>query len=102
LYRKKYSTENAILEFDGEQLVQNICLIANFYEFSNLLKDLVRKHNCYKKTTNDWFNIVTDDVLQRKAFVKKKNDLEHLETVKLLFDDITNEDCVDFYKQKFT
>lgn len=102
LYRKKYATENAILEFDGEQLVQNICLLANFFEFSNLLKDLVRKHNSYKKTTNDWFNIVTDDVLQKKAFLKKKNDLEHLETLKLLFDDISNEDCVDFYKQKFT
>jgi hypothetical protein len=101
MYRPYYTTENIILEYDCEQLVQNICLLANFYEFSNVLRDLVKTHNCYKKTTNDWFNIVTDDVLQKKSFKEKNKNDDYIDTIKLLFDDITIADCTSFYEKKF-
>jgi len=101
LYRPYYTSENIILEYDCEQLVQNICLLANFYEFSNVLRDLVKTHNTYKKTTNDWFNIVSDDVLQKKTFKEKNKNNDYIDTIKLLFDDITESDCLSFYEKKF-
>ena len=100
MYRSHYASENIILEYDCEQLLQNICLIANFYEFSNLLRDLVKTHNSYKKTTNDWFNILTDDSLQKKSYKEKNKNDDYIDTIKLLFDDISRADCLLLYEKK--
>lgn len=97
-YRLNYSTTTTITENDCEQLIQNIFILSNPKKFCKYLRDIVKNKATYQATSYDKFNLSNDDFLQKKRF--EKNDFDVVETVKLLFDNITSEECVDLYREK--
>ena len=73
-FRKDYN-KTEITEYDCEQLIQNIILLSQPIKFCNLLRFSVYKEAKYIPTENDKFNLYGDDILQKKKFQKKKNQM---------------------------
>lgn len=98
-YRKGYKI-NPVLENDCTQLLQTLFLVSNFIDFSNILKTIIKENATFASTDNDKFNIQGDDMLQKKRFLslKKNNTDMIIETIKILFDNITVEEAVDLYR----
>jgi hypothetical protein len=90
-------TSSCLTEYDCEQLLQSIHILSKPKEFNNLLRNSIKKFCIYSPTLNDKFNLHGDDNVQKKRFSKLKDDAEMLvESVKMLFDNITSADAVDF------
>lgn len=100
IFRSDYYMKFPITEYDCEQLLQNILLLGQPKKFCNLLRDIVKELCTYTPTSNDKFNLYGDDALQRKRF-HDKEDVELVDVIKQLFDDISTEESVDFYRGKF-
>lgn len=98
-YRENYKTKTQITECDCEQLLQNIIILSKRKEFCNLLRTIIREKSFYRATDDDRVNLSTDDSMQRKKF-QTKDDTDSVEVIKQLFDGITNEQAVDFYRVK--
>jgi hypothetical protein len=98
-YRIHYNSKYQITECDCEQLLQNILLLGQPKEFRNVIREIVREKSTYKPTEKDKFNLYGDDALQRKRF-QEKEDTDLVEIIKQLFDGITSEEAVDFYRSR--
>ena len=99
-FRIDYSSKCQITECDCEQLLQNIILLSNSKQFCKFLQQKVRKFATYKPRDTDKFNLKGDDPLQRKQFHEKDND--SVDVLKQLFDNISTEESVDFYRSRIT
>ena len=99
IYRKDYKSYNTITQYDCEQLLKNIYMISNQKKFSLLLRNIIRENCTYYPTENDRFNIYTDDLVQKKRFAEDKGSIDSVIFIKNLFDDISNEDSVDLYRE---
>lgn len=98
-YRPNYTSNCQLMECDCEQLVQNILIMGRPKEFCNIIRKLVKKKASYNPTENDKFNLQGDDALQRKRF-QEKEETDIVDIVKRLFDGITSEIAVDFYRSR--
>jgi hypothetical protein len=101
-YRREYMYTNTVTENDCEQLLQNIFALASQHKFSTFLRDLVRKYATYKPTDKDKFNLYGDDHFLKKSYQESKsrdNSDEMIEIVKMLFDNVTSEEAIRFYKR---
>lgn len=98
-FRADVKNTYQITEFDCEQLIQNILILGRPKTFCNLLRKIIKEKAIMQPTENDRFDFYSDDTLQRKRFQEKEeNDL--VDIVKQLFDGITSEEAVDFYRSK--
>ena len=96
-FRKDYMPSNCITEYECEQLLQSIYLLCQPKKFNLLLRNVIKDNCSYIPTPNDKFNLYADDTIQKKKFLNRKEDKEIIiETVKILFDNITSEDATDF------
>ena len=95
-FRPDYRTRCQLTEGDCEQLVQNIFLVSKTQEFHNIIRKKIVEKATYKPTDKDKFNLNSDDALQRKRLSEKEKD--NSDIVKQLFDTITIEEIVDFYR----
>jgi hypothetical protein len=86
-----------ITENECQQILQNIYVINNFKEFSLLLRNIVKNNSTYFPTENDKFNMYSNDMVQKKRF-NIKEPVDNTEVLKLLFDNMTNEQAVDCYR----
>ena len=98
IYRKNFTQFNIFLEYDANQLLENICTLANYCRTCDILRKIIYNKCHYIQTANDNFNIISDDSLQKKAFDKKRNSLDYFETIRLIFDDICDEEIEQLYK----
>ena len=96
-YRSNYSNLSPITENECQQILQNIYTINNFKEFSLLLRNIVKNNATYYPTENDKFNMYSNDMVQKKRF-NIKEPVDNTEVLKLLFDNMTNEQAVDCYR----
>jgi len=101
-FRKNFASEDfsVIAKYDLQQLLSNICSISNHKTCCNLFRNII-KENATKNAELevDKFNILSDDSVQRDRFLSKtKNNDCILESLKILFDDITSEDTVDLLR----
>ena len=101
IFRTDYKTKNSITEFDCEQLIQNIFKLAIPKDFCNFLRNIVKEKASYIPSENDKFNIHGDDLIQKKRFANKKETTDISDIIKLLFDGITSEEAIDFYRSQF-
>ena len=100
-FRKDYyQSSNQIIEYDCEQLLQNILLISCPKNCRIMTCDIIKNKSTYKPTENDKFNLYGDDVLQKRKF-NMKDDYDVTDIIKRLFDSITSQEAVDFYRNKF-
>jgi hypothetical protein len=98
-FRTSYTTKCQLMECDCEQLLRNILTVGHPREFCNLLRTLIKTDASYSPTKNDKFNLYGDDILQKKRF-QEKDEVDMVEIIKLLFDGITSEEAVDFYRSR--
>jgi len=96
-YRTNYINLSPITENECQQILQNIYIINNFKEFSLLLRNIVKNNSTYYPTENDKFNMYSNDMVQKKRF-NIKEPVDNTEVLKLLFDNMTNEQAVDCYR----
>ena len=99
IYRPNYTSTSAFAAQDCEQLIQNIILISQPIRFSKLLRTLFIKECLHEPTELDIFNLQGDDMLQRKRFQEKEK-VEMVDTIGQLFDGISDDDAVNFYKSR--
>ena len=97
-YRKLYKT-NCITELDCEQLLQNIFMLINHKDFCSFLRDIVKKNATYFPTENDKGDFLGDDKLQKKRFMENNEKYDIFDVIKLLFDNISSEEAIDFYRK---
>lgn len=96
-YRLDYANKSPITSKDCDQLLRNLFIVCNYNVLSAMLKNIVKTHMTHKPTDNDKFNLYRDDVILRTK-LKNKKDNDLAEVVKTLFENITTEEAVDFYK----
>jgi len=103
-YRPNFSCEAVIAETDCEQLIKNILLLGNPIECCNLFRRLIKENaSSIGQMKKDKWNIYADDEFQKKRFKKDKNkNPDILYIIKPLFDNISTEQAVDFYREKYT
>ena len=101
VYRQDYSSTSGFAMEDCEQLAQNIILASQPRRFCNKLRTLFVNNCTYNVTGKDSFNLTGDDSLQRKKYQEREK-VEMVDTVRLLFDNITDEQSVHFYKTRNT
>jgi hypothetical protein len=97
IYRKNFIQFNIFLEYDANQLLENICTLSNYCKTCDILRETIYNQCHHVQNENDNFNIISDDSLQKKAFDKKRNSLDYFETIRLIFDDICDEDIEELY-----
>lgn len=97
-YRKGYKTTNPITEYDCEQILQNIYILSKPKEFCMIVRNIVKKNCTYYPTENDRFNLHGDDTVQKKRLMNNKETVDIVEIIQCLFDNISSEDAVDFYR----
>lgn len=101
-YRPNFSNEAIIAETDCEQLIKNILLLGNPIECCNLFRRIIKeKASNDGQMKKDKWNIYADDEFQKKRF-RKNNNPDILDIIKPLFDNISTEQAVDFYRDKYT
>lgn len=94
------STElSCFIAEDCEQLARNIILLSQPRKLCCKLRKLLTTECTYRHTDQDHFSLLGDDPLQRKKFQKKEK-VEMVDTVRQLFDQITDEQAVNFYKSR--
>ena len=98
-FRKDFTQKCQMTECDCEQLLQNIIILGQPKEFYNFVRTIVKNKATYMPTENDKFNLYGDDSLQRKRF-HDKEEIDLVDIIKQLFDDITSEQAVDFYRSR--
>lgn len=98
-FRSNFLSFCQVTECDCEQLLQNITLMAYPRKFQKLIQNIVKKNSSIIVTESDKFNMYSDDVLQRRRF-HEKEDIDFLEIMKQLFDGVSSDEAVDFYRAR--
>jgi hypothetical protein len=79
-YRSDFDTQK-ILANDGEQLLQNIFLMAQPNKFRTYVHQIIMSSNTYIPTQNDRFNLFRDDKIQGKRLRGTQIDEDELHLV---------------------
>jgi hypothetical protein len=97
-YRQNFIQKVSKIELDLKQIIQNICLLSNPKKFNKFMRNIVKDKATYKVTLNDIKNFSTDDTIQRRRFENEKETIDPVEIIKLMFDNISSEEAVDYYR----
>jgi hypothetical protein len=97
-YRYNFLQKVSKIELDLRQIIQNICLLCNPKKFNKFMRKIVKDKATYKVTANDIKNFSTDDSSQRRRFENEKETIDPVEIVKLMFDNMSSEEAVDYYR----
>ncbi len=60
---------------------------------------MVIKNSTYNPTDNDKGDFLSDDRIQKKRFMENNEKYDVFDIIRLLFDGITTEEAIDFYKK---
>lgn len=87
-YEKKFS----IAEFECVQLLQTIYIAGNFEKLNGLLRSVIQKNCVHQYTTNDKFDLRSEEKDQLETFKSYKlNDNDAKDLVLRIFDAVDNE-----------
>ena len=87
-YRGLPDGSNQILEYEGEQLIQNIIILSDYIKFNNSVRQIIREKCLYRSTRYDKFNLQSDDPICKKRFNSLKNNHQNQQYWKI------SEDCL--------
>ena len=97
-YIEDYKTKSEILEFDCQQLLENMVCCVDNIKFNNIVRTAVKTTSTHIATTNDKFDFIQDDKEQLFNFGQYVfDDIEKIRIVKELFDGIDDNKAVDFF-----
>lgn len=95
VYRPDYMSKSQIMEFDCEQLIQNIILLCQPMRLCRMFQELIVEKSTFTPTESDKFNLYGDDKFQQKRFASNRDlDEETCQVIKRLFDGISEEDAM--------
>ena len=97
-YRSNYADFSPVADNECKQILQNLYLLNDTKEFSYIFRNSIKQNAFYNPTENDKFNMYSDDIIQKKRFLSLKNSHDIIDIIKLLFDKLTTEQAVDFYR----
>jgi hypothetical protein len=98
-YIENYKLKYNVLEFDCEQLIQNILFTIDFKNMNTIITNLVKKHCTYTPTPNDKFSSCSDNEEQIRSFKRYKlEDSEISNVISLIFDNIKDSQSFELYK----
>jgi hypothetical protein len=97
-YRHNFLQKVSKIELDLRQIIQNICLLCNPKKFNKFMRKIVKDKATYNVTANDIKNFSTDDSSQRRRFENEKETIDPVEIMKLMFDNMSSEEAVDYYR----
>ena len=100
-YRHDYIAQSKcqIAECECQQLLQNICFMVDLTGFMKFLQYLVKDNTTYVPTKLDKFNLLGDDVTQKKRLKNQVfTDENIISVIKTVFDDISSVDALSVYK----
>ena len=101
IYRDDYMGKSQIMEFDCEQLIQNIITLSRPKTFCQLLQEIIMTKCKITPTEADKFDLYADDKLQQKKFASMKNSDEDMCTImKRLFDGISDENAMNIINSR--
>jgi hypothetical protein len=103
VFREDYLSKSILLEMEGEQILQNIIYVNNYYQFSENMLKLIKEFATYSSTTNDKFNIYSDDKEASKIYkdlVNYSYDNDTIEVFCQLFDNPEYNEIEKFYRIK--
>ena len=97
-YLENYKTKSEVLEFDCEQLLQNLFSTIEEIKFNQAFRQVVKTTSTYITTNNDKFDFIQDDKEQVINFKNYKTTEEEIKSVvQQLFDDMDNSTAIEFY-----
>ena len=102
-YRGFPDGSNQILEYEGEQLIQNIIILSDYIKFNNSVRQIIKEKCLYRSTRYDKFNLQSDDPICKKRFnslKKQSSESTILENIKRLFDKISDNQVNEIYISK--
>jgi hypothetical protein len=98
-YLENYKSKSEILEFDCEQLLQNLFSCLEEIRFNQQFRQVVKTTSTHIATNNDKFDFLQDDKEQVVNFKNYKvTDDEIRAVVQQLFDDMDNSTAIEFYR----
>jgi hypothetical protein len=98
-YSETYKSKYNVLEFDCEQLIQNIIFTIDFKTLNTTFTNLVKKHCTYTPTLNDKFSSCSDSEEQVRSFKRYRFDESEISgVVGSIFDNIKDLQCFEIYK----
>ena len=97
-YSSDFLENASSLNLDLEQIIKNIIWINNKCKFNKELRHIVRENATYIVSSIDKRNHESDDTNQRNRF-KNRKDSCPVDVIQTLFDDLSTEDAVDFYRR---
>lgn len=101
LYRKDCFEKAVVFKEDLEQLFQNLLKLTRRKEFCLLLQFVIINNCTINPTVQDKFNLMSDDKMNKKNFMNEVDDKKDVfETIKDLFDKITQKEIEEFYETK--
>lgn len=92
-YRGDYIEKFPITRDDCQQLLANIRILCDHNRFCKMFQNLIKKFGTIQPSKMDKFNFIRDDPLIKKSFQEDKTSQDLLQTIKRLFDDISDEDA---------
>ena len=97
-YRKNF--KNNVMEFELEQILQNLCVLSVKKKMCITLMKIVKNNSTYTSTQKDKFNITSDDMFHRKKFLSEYDFREDLRSLfKNLFDEIEGDALADLVER---
>ena len=101
VYRSDYMSKSQIAEFDCEQLLQNIILLAKPNLLCKTFQKIIMNNCTFNSTETDKFNLYGDDKLQQKRLsVAVDTDEDVSKVFKQLFDGLSTEDSIKILRDK--
>lgn len=100
-YRADYINKSQLTEYECEQLINNILYLGDPVLFALNLGAIIMKNATYIPTANDKFNLCADDHIQKRYISEyKPEESDALCLIKTLFDDMSSENALTFYRSK--
>lgn len=101
VFRNDYMTKSQVTEFDCEQLLQTIILLAQPMKVAEIFKEILIENCSFTPTELDSFNLRADDKMQQKRLAKTKDsDEDIIKVIKRLFDEIQNDDALSLIETR--
>lgn len=103
VYRGVPDGTSQILEYEGEQLIQNIVILSDYHNFNLRIREIIKEKCSYIPTKNDKFNLRADDPIIRRRFtdlLRAPTRIVISDNIKRLFDTITVEQLDDLVTSK--
>lgn len=101
VYRADYTSKSQIMEFDCQQLLENIICLAKSNSLCKMFQHIIKSNCTFTSTETDKFNLYGDDKLQQKRFSNLKDtDEDVCKVLKRLFDNLNSDDAIKLLHKK--